>query len=43
MAKRELAGVAINEVEADGQDNVNPDAQNDVEVVGIHQPGLRDE
>jgi hypothetical protein len=31
----ELAGVAVHQVEGDGEDDVDPDADEDVEVVGI--------
>lgn len=35
MAERELAGVAVHQVQAYGQDDVNPDGEDDVVIVGV--------
>jgi hypothetical protein len=43
VAEGELAGVAVHQVERDGEDDVDPDADEDIEVVGIDAVGeMRD-
>src|SRR6187551_879446 len=39
MAQRELAGMAVHQVKRDGQDDVDPDADDDVEVVRVDPVG----
>ena len=39
MAQRELAGVAVDEIETDGENDVNADIVEDIEPVGIDELG----
>src|SRR5687768_12406138 len=39
MAETKLAGVAIDEIETDGQDDIDPDVDGDAEIVAIELRG----
>src|SRR5258705_10054134 len=37
MAERELAGIAIDQVQTDREDDIDPDSQHHIEVVGVDE------